>query len=82
MEPFLDSSRGVGAVVAQGQLANDVVLECTELPTVVDLYDPWLVENLHYFETLGLDPYRNDHATWMLQMSRGATAAPPPGTHF
>ncbi|MEM9404870.1 MAG: glycosyltransferase [Acidobacteriota bacterium] len=62
---------GCQAVVAQGQLANDVVLECPSLPSVVDLYDPWLVENLHYFETLGLDPYRNDHATWMLQMSRG-----------
>lgn len=62
---------GCAAVVAQGQLANDVVLECPDRPVVIDLYDPWLVENLHYFETLGLDPYRNDHATWMLQMSRG-----------
>lgn len=59
------------AVVAQGQLANDVVIERPELPAAIDLYDPWLVENLHYVETLGLDPYRNDHATWVLQMSRG-----------
>lgn len=59
------------AVVAQGQLANDAVLTAPGLPTVVDLYDPWLVENLHYVESLGLDPYRNDHATWVLQMSRG-----------
>ncbi|MDY7095692.1 MAG: glycosyltransferase family 4 protein [Acidobacteriota bacterium] len=57
--------------VAQGQLANDLVLEAPELPTVIDLYDPWLVENLHYSASLGLDPYRNDHATWVLQMSRG-----------
>lgn len=62
---------GCAAIVAQGQLANDVVLECGDRPVVIDLYDPWLVENLHYLETLGLDPYRNDHATWMLQMSRG-----------
>lgn len=60
-----------GAAVAQGQLANDVVLERPELPVAIDLYDPWLVENLHYAPTLGLDPYRNDHATWVLQLSRG-----------
>jgi len=57
--------------VAQGQLANDLLLECPELPVAVDLYDPWLVENLHYAPELGLDPYRNDHATWVLQLSRG-----------
>lgn len=57
--------------VAQGQLANDVVLELPSLPIAIDLYDPWLVENLHYRDSLGLDPYRNDHATWVLQLSRG-----------
>ena len=57
--------------VAQGQLANDLVLEMPRLPVAIDLYDPWLIENFAYFETLGLDPYRNDHATWALQMSRG-----------
>ncbi len=62
---------GCDAAVAQGQLANDVVLELPRLPVAIDLYDPWLVENLSYAETLGLDPYRNDHATWVLQMSRG-----------
>lgn len=64
---FADCDGAVG----QGQLVNDLVLECPELPTAVDLYDPWLVENLHYYPSLGLDPYRNDHATWTLQMSRG-----------
>lgn len=59
------------AAVAQGQLANDLVLEMPGLPVAIDLYDPWLVENFAYRETLGLDPYRNDHATWALQMSRG-----------
>ena len=59
------------AAVAQGQLANDLVLEMPGLPVAIDLYDPWLIENFAYFETLGLDPWRNDHATWALQMSRG-----------
>jgi len=59
------------AAVAQGQLANDLVLAAPGLPTAIDLYDPWLVENAHYLHTLGLDPWRNDHATWVLQLSRG-----------
>src|SRR3954471_17331808 len=59
------------AAVAQGQLANDLVIEMPGLPVAIDLYDPWLIENFAYHETLGLDPYRNDHATWVLQMSRG-----------
>ncbi len=63
--------RDCQAVLAQGQLANDVLLECSHLPVAIDLYDPWLVENLHYEPELGLDPYRNDHATWVLQLSRG-----------
>jgi hypothetical protein len=62
---------GCDAAVAQGQLANDLLLELPELPAAIDLYDPWLVENLHYSESLGHDPYRNDHATWVLQLSRG-----------
>ncbi|KAB2965551.1 MAG: glycosyltransferase family 4 protein [Thermoanaerobaculia bacterium] len=58
-------------VVAQGQLANDLVLGLPGTPTVIDLYDPWLIENLHYVASLGLDPWRNDHATWVLQLSGG-----------
>ncbi|MEM7480782.1 MAG: glycosyltransferase family 4 protein [Acidobacteriota bacterium] len=68
---FGDLLADCDGAVAQGQLANHLLLECPELPTAIDLYDPWLVENLHYVESLGLDPYKNDHATWVLQMSRG-----------
>lgn len=57
--------------VGQGQLVNDLIGARPELPLAVDLYDPWLVENLHYFDELGLDPYRNDHATWVLQLGHG-----------
>jgi hypothetical protein len=59
------------AAVAQGQAANDLLIEMPGLPVAIDLYDPWLIENFAYVPTLGLDPYRNDHATWVLQMSRG-----------
>lgn len=57
--------------VSQGQLANDLLLEVPDLPAAIDLYDPFLVENLCYAPSLGLDPWRNDHATWVLQLSRG-----------
>ena len=62
---------GCDAAIAQGQLANDLLLAAPALPAAIDLYDPWMVENMAYLGTLGLDPYRNDHATWLLQMSRG-----------
>ncbi|HEV7670916.1 MAG TPA: glycosyltransferase family 4 protein [Thermoanaerobaculia bacterium] len=69
---------GCSCVIAQGQLGNDAVVELGSaadgsgaLPVAIDLYDPWLIENFAYVETLGLDPYRNDHATWVLQMSCG-----------
>ncbi len=58
-------------VVTQGQLANDVLSLGTMVPVVVDLYDPWLVENLHYAEELGFETYRNDHASWVLQLASG-----------
>jgi len=58
-------------VVAQGQLANELVVSSPELPVVIDLYDPWLIENLHYAPEMGLGPYRNDHASWLLQLARG-----------
>jgi hypothetical protein len=57
--------------VAQGQLANDLLTARADLPVAIDLYDPWLIENLHYVSSLGFGPYRNDHATWVLQLSRG-----------
>lgn len=57
--------------ISQGQLANDLLIEAPGLPSAIDLYDPFLIENMHYLPTLGLDPYRNDHATFVLQLSRG-----------
>ena len=59
------------AVVAQGHLANDLVREMPDLPVAIDLYDPWLVENLHYAPLIGHGQYRHDHASWILQLSRG-----------
>lgn len=69
--PLSELLKDCDVAVAQGQLANDVLHELPGLPTAIDLYDPFLVENLTHFDALGLDPYRNDHRTWVHQLSRG-----------
>ena len=58
-------------VMLHGHLGNHYLAQRDDLPVVVDLYDPFMVENLHYHLELGFEPYRTDHATWRLQMSRG-----------
>jgi glycosyltransferase involved in cell wall biosynthesis len=58
-------------VLLHGHLGNHYLAQRDDLPVVVDLYDPFLVENLHYHRELGFEPYRNDHATWKLQLGRG-----------
>jgi glycosyltransferase involved in cell wall biosynthesis len=58
-------------VLLHGHLGNHYLSQRDDLPVVVDLYDPFMIENLHYHRELGFAPYRTDHATWRLQMSRG-----------
>jgi len=58
-------------VVGQGQLVNELLSLDLPAATVVDLYDPWLIENLRYFRSLGPDVFRNDHRSWLLQLGRG-----------
>jgi len=69
--PLPDLLRGCDVAVAQGQLANDLLHQAPDLPSVVDLYDPFLVENLVHVNTLGLDPWRNDHRSFVHQLSGG-----------
>jgi len=58
-------------VLLHAHLGNHYFSQRNDLPVVVDLYDPFLVENLHYHRELGFEPFVTDHATWRLQMSRG-----------
>jgi glycosyltransferase involved in cell wall biosynthesis len=58
-------------VLLHAHLGNHYLSQRDDLPVVVDLYDPYLIENLHYHHELGLEPYATDHATWRLQMARG-----------
>jgi glycosyltransferase involved in cell wall biosynthesis len=57
--------------VVQGHAANDLFGHGSPIPTVVDLYDPFVVENLHYYPSRGAEVFTHDHATLMQSLLRG-----------
>lgn len=57
--------------VVQGHVANDLFAHGNAIPTVVDLYDPFIIENLHYYESRGAEVFTHDHATLMQSLLRG-----------
>ncbi len=57
--------------VVQGHAANELFAHGKPLPTVVDLYDPFIIENLHYFSERGAEVFNHDHATLMMSIARG-----------
>lgn len=57
--------------VVQGHAANDLFAHAAPLPTVVDLYDPFIVENLHYYRERGAEVFTHDHATLVQSLLRG-----------
>lgn len=58
-----DLSRTNDVAVIQGHVANDFFAHAAEIPTVVDLYDPWIVENFHYHRSHGSEVFEHDRAT-------------------
>jgi glycosyltransferase involved in cell wall biosynthesis len=65
-----ESARCEVAVV-QGHVANDLFAHARPIPTVVDLYDPFIIENLHYYPTRGGEVFGHDHATLLRSLARG-----------
>ncbi|HYM60885.1 MAG TPA: glycosyltransferase family 4 protein [Thermoanaerobaculia bacterium] len=57
--------------VVQGHVANELFSHGHPIPTVVDLYDPFIIENLHYFGSRGAEVFLHDHATLMMSILRG-----------
>jgi len=57
--------------VVQGHAANDLFAHGSAIPTVVDLYDPFIVENLHYYPTRGAEVFTHDHATLVQSLLHG-----------
>lgn len=57
--------------VVQGHAANDLFAHGAPIPTAVDLYDPFIIENLIYYPTRGAEVFTHDHATLMQSLLRG-----------
>ena len=60
-----------GVAVVQGHAANDLFAHGLAVPTVVDLYDPFIIENLHYYPARGAEVFTHDHATLVQSLLRG-----------
>jgi len=58
-------------VIVQGHATNDYLAHGMDKPMVVDLYDPFVVENFHYFRDQGPAIFANDHATLTRSIARG-----------
>ena len=70
-ENLLRYSNESDVAIVQGHVANDLFAHARPLPVVVDLYDPFIIENLHYYATRGAEVFTHDHATLMLSLARG-----------
>jgi glycosyltransferase involved in cell wall biosynthesis len=57
--------------VVQGHAVNEVLTAGVDTPLVVDLYDPYIVENFHYWNERGAEVFRHDHATLMSSLAAG-----------
>ena len=72
-ETLRDVSERCVVAVVQGHIANDLFAHARAIPTVVDLYDPFIVENLHYYAERGAEVFAHDHVTLMNSLLRGDT---------
>jgi glycosyltransferase involved in cell wall biosynthesis len=70
-ETLRDVSAASDMAVVQGHVANDLFAHAVPLPVVVDLYDPFIVENLHYYAERGAEVYTHDHTTLIDSLVRG-----------
>ena len=66
-----DVSEESDVAVVQGHVANAFFMQAHTIPTVIDLYDPFIIENLHYFAERGSEVFQHDHATLMNSLVRG-----------
>jgi glycosyltransferase involved in cell wall biosynthesis len=71
VESIAAQSASHDVAVVQGHVANAFFQHASTIPTVIDLYDPFIVENLHYYSDRGEEVFRHDHATLMESLARG-----------
>lgn len=62
--------RSCDAALVSGHAASDVFRAAPHLPVAVDWYDPFLIENFHYRETLGEGVEAHDRRAWNLALAR------------
>jgi glycosyltransferase involved in cell wall biosynthesis len=70
-DSFAMFSESSAFAVVQGHVANAFFQQARPLPTVVDLYDPYIIENLHYYSERGAEVFQHDHFTLMTSIARG-----------
>jgi len=66
-----ESSAQADVAVVQGHVANDFFAHARAIPTVIDLYDPFIIENFHYFAARGSEVFEHDFATLEQSLLRG-----------
>ncbi|HXI13628.1 MAG TPA: glycosyltransferase family 4 protein [Thermoanaerobaculia bacterium] len=66
-----NSSQRSDVALIQGHIGNDYFAHAADIPTAVDLYDPYVIENLHYFKTHGPGVFDHDRRTLLLSIERG-----------
>lgn len=70
-ESFAAHSAASDVAVLQGHVANAFFLHAKPVPTVIDLYDPFIIENLNYWAERGAEVFQYDHLTLMGSLVRG-----------
>ncbi|HEX2123106.1 MAG TPA: hypothetical protein VHL59_15845, partial [Thermoanaerobaculia bacterium] len=64
-------SESSGVAIVQGHVANAYFVHAAPIPAVIDLYDPFIIENLHYYAERGAEVFQHDHATLTNSLLRG-----------
>lgn len=70
-DTLLATSQASDVAFVQGHVANAFFQQASAIPTVVDLYDPYIIENLHYYADRGAEVFQHDHFTLVNSIARG-----------
>jgi glycosyltransferase involved in cell wall biosynthesis len=70
-QKLLSTSEASDVAIVQGHVANAFFMQAKTIPTVIDLYDPYVIENFHYYAERGAEVFEHDHRTLMASLQRG-----------
>ena len=70
-QTLLAHSEASDVAVVQGHVANAFFMQAAPIPCVIDLYDPYVIENLHYYAERGPEVFNHDHLTLTSSLQRG-----------